>query len=342
MSETIGYIPPENDNTESHIYLSDNPEIKALADENKEFELTPEIKAKVMEMVQDIHEPGIGYTGASLHKFEDFEAILHSGILTPPTFEKRMEHERGRGGHFGTIEEQRESYVESVRSRDPNLAVWFNVTGRCMDLPKGKEFSDAFWHKQDWKNIVVLFNMSSYKELNYDIRPGRDEYEDDNSDEIPIKLEKELAENTFSYASEQALRGMAKPGKGLPEKVYSEYGFRMRGRINPKSFEGIIVSYPSFGLIEDLSDQVMALISKTPKSAEEGQKKKDSMKYLMDEIAEQYNRISIWTKSMFSTQKYLPIYSNNGGLFWPEYMSYEKVKQFVTERNEKQGQEIEQ
>lgn len=333
MAEQISYVPPDQ-NAESQEILENSP--AKNQDINKEIEITPEIEETVMKMVQDIHEPGIGYTGAQLKNSGDFEAILENGIITPPVFEKRKYSEK-RGSHYENIREQRESYIESVKSRNPELAVWFNITGRTMDLQKGKEYEDAFWHKQKGLNkIVVLFNLAGLKELQYDIWPNSDilsEIYDDNRDAIQAELEKKLTENTFSYASEQALRGMARHGTGLPEKVYSEYGFRMRGRLNPKSFEGVIVYHPSYGILQDMHDQVKRYSNKKSKSPEEDRINKDTAQEIRTSIEDYIRQVSRWTKIMSITQRYLPIYSDGGELMWPKLMSYEEVKQFVAERD---------
>lgn len=262
--------------------------------EEKEFELTPEVQ-EIMDLVQDIDMPGIGYTGVTFVNRETLIAVLQNGLfqVTWPRGirknSKLLSQESPR--------KQRKFYLESVkREQKGNIGPWnsahifFNITGRSKHKKDSREIdqaSYAHWYKgnKNSQRFVILFNLKAFREI------PLGENSQDNDD---------LYSKRFQYKVNQTPLTEGKVST-------TDLGFHLHGRVAPRFLTGIIA--PNYYYDEE-SGHVDSIDDSCP---------------LEDYIL-----------SMDRTGKRLPIYDLKGNLLWPILMSYEEVKQFVSNRNKKE------
>lgn len=312
-------------------------------------ELSPEVLKKVMDKVQDINRPGIGFSGLGKLGENKLKSLFKNGLLGDNWREEKEGAGPILGAYKNDADEKEAATVWASKTRTKkNTIVHFNITGRMAETQR-------YWdHRNDpglrdrtdnwmgegklqsqidmpqWTRrrdgVTVLFDSSPYKE-----------YEAD--DQIPLRPKVFYADDTSGTLHYHE-------GQATPE---FEYGFNLHYRVRPKDFTGIFLRVHKPARIftdEEVKKKMKGWLD--PKSTNYEQeiakyKKKlnsDEERSLKDEVdpIKIQQRVNEVVEAMTATYKdkpemMVPIYDRGGNLLWPKPMGYEEVQRLVAHRD---------
>ncbi len=292
-------------------------------EDKPEQELSPEAIEKIMEKVQDIFEYGTAYTCALgtdadfrehyLTKDGKFEETLRNGVV-------------GTARDIETNVSQQTSEWKKHLKEGHQVTVSFNIMGRSfsygvdpllpathtgnykprnpsIDVPKyleqlySQEKEHHMFGNQWFHGLAITFDISDLKELPPKYASGGDHR----------KRKKEEHEKYITPypLRTYGIRGPVSETIQTPDSrgnlcTTTEYGFSISSRIPPRRFRGLIVKWELQKQLPTLTNVMKSVYKNEPQSM-------------------------------------LPIYDYRGNLIWPKRMSYEEVKQFVAERQRREG-----
>lgn len=196
----------------------------------------------------------------------------------------------------------------------------FNIVGRMREYEKKKvkpgstEISSSYFSKK-LGAVIVLFRLDELVE----IVPTNDE-----TRRVPEKCFRAndfdgLREFFSEMRSDQlknfrdaklddleVLEAMRDYGIYPPFRSITEYGFISDARVSPENFMGIVLNI------------------------------------YQDEVESKAKEVSMRMNNVFKTtnslERLLPVYDVSGSLWWPRQMSYEEVKLFVKQRDDKSSE----
>ena len=220
-----------------------------------------------------------------------------------------------------------QEWKESLKSTKKNL-VHFNIVGRSFDAWGRRKISPTeignsrYMRRQG--SVGIIFDISRMRELppqHRNIgtwcrgRRKRDTFRT-NSPELHSVWEKlkqkypdlELGDERIKNYNDIFDGKFDEEGYPLPD---TEYGFVLSPRIQPRSFQGIVIT-------KELQKSSSYRIATPEEYLSEWQK--NAVESVVAAYGEDFDR-------------YLPVYDTDGNLLWPKQMSYEEVKKFVAERN---------
>jgi len=289
---------------------------KIVEKEKHEVELSPEVIEKIMEKVQDVNEEGTAYITiqksyrAHSTDSDRIGSILQNGLL-------------GKIKHDRNIDEIKQDWVNFmknkrslVRSKNREYAefdlpiVWFNIVGQSTNrtgdtsLTNSDLLNPLEMEMGKGENAVVIFDLSKYKEVEFDSISHR---------------------NTYTNSSPEG-----KDGK----RVYQMEGFFLSYRVPPNKFKGILIQCRRDKSEEEIlgyeDDRLREL-------SDQDRIEHIKEKFDHDEAA-WLERAESMAQKMRQTYKdkenlLVPIYDVYGNLLWPKKMSYEEVQNFVEERD---------
>jgi hypothetical protein len=298
--------------------LSDEKREGLKKQEEDEFELTPEIEAKIMEKVQDINKYGVALSRCSLfseeYKLNNFKTILQYGLL----------------GSTRNLRSGRVTVNEWVSDYRKNKSTFnfFNIMGRNWSTTQEREDGryeiekDANWSKSfymtDSKDIEVgiIFDIAKFKESAPVPEVGGPTREmprhtfamDGGSfwrEKFGDKTPQEVVELGLTNQTRQEL-----DINGFPITPDENYGFVLSDRISPKVMRGIVISVP----------------------------KRTNPDTLLRECVETIAAVQVEIRGD-DPKLLLPVYDTRGNLLWPKQMSYKEIKQFGAENDAKDSAE---
>ena len=313
--------PPSEEKTPAHP-AQQAPQAEGLAGQH-EKEFSPEVIEKIMEKVQDIDAEGTAYHSLSQ---KSLRMILRDGLL-------------GRGFQSGDdLEVSKEKWAETIRETK-NKFIHFNIVGRARNLhdPDIEDSMQKYSQRREigrsyymrYGGTALVFDIGSYKEA---------------IPEFPAKKGKSRTlyshDPFFKYNYKEGTR--TKEGLPIPD---SEYGFVLSHRVAPRFFKGIV-----FDAIRKLTEEeIEDHLERERRSYEQYTKLKsfdeERARVRLKETkirdknseSEQVEQITVIMKEVYRGKEnlLLPIYDISGNLLWPQKMTYEEVKLFVAEREEK-------
>ncbi len=277
MSEGLNYLPEEYTHEEGDVTYNNSEtetqeiqnELRAAgeqSEEDKEFKLTPETEAKIMEKVIDVltDEYYLHSTGE-----QSIQGVLANGLISPNFYERL--NERNVKLEFPTSKKL-DGREQPINNRKGNANV-------------------IYFHK----NEIIQRNITDPKYQKNWCDTGS-QYGD-----IGILIDKDiknLSRAVVRHSPEQFAQAISegKTAEKAREIMNNMEPTDLRGineRISPKFFIGLIISP------EKMTPEI----------------------------------------EQSSILRGLPIYDRQGGLIWPRQMSYEEVRQFAAERDNKEAEQ---
>ncbi len=317
---------------------------ETLAQEMVDIQLTPELKERTMEKVQDVNGPDVAgtlifYEGTqglrrereSLPKYallpEVISHVLAEGVLSNTT--------KGEDPEWGKAEAERWGKRMAGGRRNAS-EVYFTINDRSLytgDIARMKagepgfqqekgKFRNHSWEYGQQNAIYAFFDISKYEEIGmsekYENRKARTFWlnnpprwagELSKASKAMYALRPGYKESLSQPAYQELVNNYIIDERGRP---YSdkEYGFALRGRIPPRFFQGLAVvheeSYKPNGNAEkDLVTEVVELMLKANEDHPE---------------------------------RLIPIYDAEGSLIWPEKMSYDEIREYLAERKKMENE----
>lgn len=274
--------------------------------EDKEFELIPEIVAKIMEKVKDVDEYGTAFTVIDFFDQMDLDKettalgkVLQYGFW-------------GKGG-FGTSSEDtsdllKEWYKNARSHNSYDSLVYFNIVGRMEEVYYNDGYQIAQIMSSPHASCAIIFDISRMKEIDPNSLTGSEDEHSHGHVYNTFSANAQRLEGEKSYFFQNFVKRIKGEKAEMPlhktGAVYPHRGFVTPYRVPPHLFQGIVTR---------LSNQ-------------------EGIKMVIDQnITINKNRIDCL----------VPIYSSEGNLLWPRQMSYEEVKQFVADRDTKNGTQVE-
>lgn len=270
---------------------------------------------------------------------ERINTILKKGLVGTYKDSSLRSNPEEYGGN-----EYRKELKESKRS-----LVHFNITGRAWDYWNPKTYNDiptelqeileignGYWARNP-ATVMLIFDISNLTET----YPGVEQFDlGENKKVSYVYAAANRADVLYPFSSRdyQSLEGRdAKDIFRLPgekdEKISgtryhkilvtpsTEYGFITSPRVPPRRFRGFVLS----PIKEKFTSSVIDF-------------KESRFEFYSDaELSALATRLAESARSLYEKGEgvLLPIYSTKGNLLWPKKMSYEEVKKFVAEREEK-------
>lgn len=268
-------------------------------EKGEKAELSQEALEQVMAKVQDINEPGIGYTclRTKAGNTKQLTSIFHDGLLGQDKYADAWEN-------LVTQDPVRRIWAREAR-QGKDMQIHFNITGRG---------SEANWRGIDYRTkepseiaegvavieetiderrpIVILFDTSKFKELepssNDTPRPSKTFEANDPRVKANWERFKARGGGPSSIADEQ---GWPKPS--------SEYGFVLRHRIAPREFTGVMLLTNRFFFESKINRALEKLITAM---LEANRQREDLL---------------------------VPVYDESGNLLWPKKMNYQEIQDML-------------
>lgn len=285
-------------------------------------ELTLEQIEKIMVKVQDINLPEIAFhTIISLNRRGGIlRSVLKDGILGIDT-------ETRREAKYKSDFDQRQTWITDMKRKGKLPKVWFDISGRYTQ--SAPTMKDSFWLRErnvtKPLSVTLVFDLSKFKDpigtrdsYNEELKKLTDAGSLDPKKDF-IKQNSKLrnympadtqgpciTDGSFFYAEKRS--GKARGGW--------DSGYVLFSRIPPRLFQGIVIRY--YGKVGKYGEDV-----------------EETNRSILEEKALEI------VNEMLSVDKdkpdlLLPIYDAQGNLLWPKQMSYEEVKRFVAEGEQKE------
>lgn len=350
MSEELKYTPEDANKDDFKSVHELKEESKEAGEEDKEFELTPEIELEIMDKVRDILQEGTAFSAFSTRGLQEFIKLADKNFHLG-WFRKQLTGEVN--SRVISDEGEDYDYVKQKfdeKTRDERASDMVNDTQKKLsdalkdgllayepyygDNEAEKEFYEKLkeqnldrrsrWakHTRRWRNSGIYFNIIGESTI-----PNRNPYEGNlwnvNAD---LSLIFDLSRHERLDKKGGHFEGTKyKPGQSFVAHGSRNYnpnfgkafispmfGFKAFYRVAPRFFQGIVINRQ---------------LNEIPKGLE------DVYSAELKTIVETETATLEDKKNLL-----LPIYDSGGNLLWPRKMSYEEVKQFVAERD--QGKQL--
>ncbi|MEI7513679.1 MAG: hypothetical protein WCJ74_03615 [bacterium] len=324
---------------------------------SKNEEIFPEIIEKVIEKVQDIMVPGIGYhslttfknklSGSNLHKKFDFNSSL--GIryyldYLPNELLDIFSYGLAPKG-FKENKEKYKEFAKSLRSdREQTYpSVWFNITGRSIS----KEDNEKKYDSNLFGGIAIIFDVPSKESFGKglrtypDIKIGqysiscsprligylREKYPDIEPndpriiDELYERMKKQGVTDVKEYVDKFENSDYVLQQTFTPEgktRVSNVEGFMTPLRIAPRKFKGLVIDF------NKLPKEIVLQEEEIPDVELYDRFHNFSYDKLSEELKKE-KIISMVVGAMKEIGRYWPIYDIDGNLLWPQKMTHEEI-----------------
>jgi len=279
---------------------------------NGDYILPPEIKELIMEKVKDINEPGTGvHSIKSWHpklkesredSIQILESVLASGIVTSMSIEgeegKWVDEFHPGGGNYILQKKKLKDFMWKYRKviKDKRLASpypYFNIVGKSIKSIDSTIFANK-------RFITILFDVNKL------LRSGR-----------------------------VIIDGLG--NKDAIGKKWDEYYRKIKLGEQIESWEDIPGAWDElFGYMlarndydRELGDSVTKYYPRIPSRFFNGIVLNDD--YLSPDELQEIIKIMIQVNQKHP-ERLLPIYDIYGNLIWPEYMSYNRIKEMSEEK----------
>lgn len=293
-----------------------------------EEELSPEIIEEVMDKVKDINLEGqaLSHVMASEKTETDIgdklKSIFEYGLLGTS-----VDVESRRGWDNKT---NKNIYIEAIKDKS-SPDVFFNILGRVNYREKIGDYIQTNYRN----DLVFLFKIPpQFKEVPM------------------VAYNNELKRFTYATWGGTCSGDASDEEKerflhGYKPRTSPELGFRLSPRVPPRFFEGLVFSLLRELTIEEYENRIKGLIEleKNQKygtyyeKGEAGLREVEQYRYISEERPEKLIEYAVKLAS-FMINAYtngkenmlIPIYDENGNLWWPKQIKYEQVRKEFKER----------